>query len=79
MSRNKKRSVGASRLLRREIHRLTHANALLRRGNDRLCAQVRELVQVCDALRVERDATDALLGEAMDEVLRLKKLLKGQS
>jgi hypothetical protein len=52
MTRGDRRSVGISRLLWRENHRLR--------------AEVAELESVSDALRVERDAADALLDAAID-------------
>jgi hypothetical protein len=69
MTRSNTSAVGISRVIWRENHRLTHANAALHRENDRLRAEVAELESVSDALRVERDAADVLLGAAMDEVL----------
>ena len=64
-----------------QIRRVCHWNSTLARENARLRDELlRKHQECCDLsdananLRVERDATDALLGAAMDEALKARRL-----
>ena len=56
-------------MTRKEVQRLRAENAQLRATVRSLRARSRELSESNCNLRVERDATDVLLGEAIDELL----------